>query len=100
MTLFANRAFAPHPLAPQAHFSKNRLVSRRESNPQSGHAQRMSCLHCELFEILEQTRPLDNELVDLIEQAYQEGQIDGHQADLAHLWLLTNINDLYRVARH
>ena len=48
----------------------------------------MSCLHCELSEILEQTRPPDLELVDLIEQAFFEGQIDGQKSDLAYLWLM------------
>ena len=40
-----------------------------------------------LSELLEQTRPPDSELVDLIEQAFLEGQIDGLKADLAYLWL-------------
>ena len=48
----------------------------------------MSCLHCDLSEILEQTRPPDPELVDLIEQAYLEGQIDSERAEVAYLWLL------------
>ena len=48
----------------------------------------MSCLHCDLSEILEQSRPPDPELVDLIEQAFIEGQIDGQKADLAYLCLL------------
>ena len=43
----------------------------------------MPCLHCDLSEILEQTKPPDIELVDLIEQAYLEGQIDAQKADLA-----------------
>jgi hypothetical protein len=32
--------------------------------------------------------PPDEELVDLIEQAFLEGQIDGGRADLAYLWFL------------
>ena len=47
----------------------------------------MICLHCDLSELLEQTRPPDAELVDLIEQAYLEAQIDGLQADLAYFFL-------------
>ncbi len=47
----------------------------------------MSCIHCDLSEILEQTRPPDPELVDLIEQAFLEGQIDTRKAELAYLWL-------------
>ena len=41
-------------------------------------------MSCDLSEILERTRPPDPELVGLIEQAFLEGQIDGHRADLAH----------------
>ena len=48
----------------------------------------MSCLHCDLSELLEQTRPPDPELVDLIEQAFVQGQIDSKRAELAYLWLL------------
>ncbi len=48
----------------------------------------MICLHCDPAEILEQTGPPDAELVDLTEQAYLEGQIDGLRADLAYLSLL------------
>ncbi len=51
----------------------------------------MPCLHCDLAEILEQTRPPDSELVDLIEQAYLEAQIDGLQADLAHFFLCLDV---------
>ena len=50
----------------------------------------MSCLHCDLSEILEQTRPPDPELVDLIEQAFIEGQIDGEAQELAYRWLESN----------
>ena len=69
------------------HFSKNRPFSDHASNPQSGHARRMSCLHCDLSETLEQTRPPDPESVDLIEQAFIEGQIDSQKADLAYAYL-------------
>ncbi len=44
-------------------------------------------MSCDLSELLERTRPPDPEMVDLIEQAFLEGQIDGQKADLAHLWL-------------
>ena len=44
--------------------------------------------------LLEQTRPPDSELVDLIEQAFFEGQvdgqIDGQKVDLAYSWLQAN----------
>ena len=33
--------------------------------------------------------PPDEEMVDLIEWAFLEGQIDGEESDLAYLWLLT-----------
>jgi len=48
-------------------------------------------LHCDLSEILEQTRPPDPELVDLIEQAFIQGQIDSQKAELAYLWLMGKI---------
>ncbi len=41
----------------------------------------------DLSELLERTRPPDPEMVDLVEQAFLEGQIDGLRADLAYLWL-------------
>ena len=44
----------------------------------------MSCLRCDLSELLEQTRPPDPELIDLIEQAFLEGQIDGERTDLSY----------------
>ena len=40
-----------------------------------------------LADILEQTLPPDPELVDLIEWAFLEGQINGRKADLAYWWL-------------
>ncbi len=47
----------------------------------------MSCLQCGLTEVLEQTRPPDPELVDLIEEAFLEGQIDSNSTELDYLWL-------------
>jgi len=41
----------------------------------------MFCIHCELPNLLQASRPPDPELVDLIEQAFLEGQIDGVRAD-------------------
>ena len=41
----------------------------------------------DLCELVQQCRPPDPELVDLIEWAYLEGQIDGEEADLAYLLL-------------
>ena len=49
----------------------------------------MPCLKCELPKILEETRPPDPDMVDLIEQAFLEGQIDGLRVDLAYLCLLS-----------
>ncbi len=58
------------------------------------HAHRMSCLKCDLPYLLEVSRPPDSELVDLIEQAFiegqidsQEGQIDSQKADLAYAYI-------------
>ncbi len=47
----------------------------------------------DLSELLEQTRPPDPELVDLIEWAFLEGQIDGQKADLAYCLLQANRED-------
>ena len=47
----------------------------------------MPCLQYELPKILEETRPPDPELVDLIEQAFLDGQIDSQVAELASLFL-------------
>ena len=47
-------------------------------------------MSCDLSELLEQTKPPDSELVDLIEQAFLEVQINGHRADLACWWLQAN----------
>ena len=62
-------------------------------------ARRMPYINCDLSELLEQTRPPDPELVDLIEWAFLDGQIDGLGADLAYLWLLARNKDLRRLAR-
>ena len=42
-------------------------------------------MSCDLSATLEPTRRPDPELVDLIEQAYPEAQIDGQKADFAFL---------------
>ena len=76
------------------HFSNNILISGQANKPQLDHARRMSCLHCDLSKLLEQTRPPDLELVDLIEQDFLEGQIDGQKADLAYLCLVAKNKDL------
>ena len=55
----------------------------------------MSCLHCDLSELLEQTRPPDPELVDLIEPAFLEGQIDSRAADFAYTYLWLEVGNGY-----
>ena len=55
----------------------------------------MPCLHCDLPSLLEASRPPDEELVDLIEWAFLDGQIDGLKADLAYLWLRTHESAAY-----
>ncbi len=52
----------------------------------------MYCVQCDLPDLLEVSRPPDPELVDLIEQAFLEGQIDGKTARLTYLWLLGHRN--------
>ena len=56
----------------------------------TGHAHKMPCLNCELPHLLELSRPPDHELVDLIEQAFIEGQIDGQKAELAYAYMRLN----------
>ncbi len=57
------------------------------------HAYRMPCRKCELPYLLEVSRPPDPELVDLIEQAFLEGQINGEAQGLAYLWIEGNHPD-------
>ena len=45
-------------------------------------------------ELLRASMPPDEELVDLIEWAFLEGQIDGSRADLAYLWLMQKMAEL------
>ena len=58
----------------------------------------MPCLQCELPKILEETRPPDPELVDLIEQAFLDGQIDSQKAELAYLFLTSEKRSIQAVA--
>ena len=46
----------------------------------------MSCHNDALPRLLEESRPPDADLVDLIEWAFLEGQIDGEAMQLASLW--------------
>ena len=78
----------PYPLWRGPHFGMNRPVSNGAIYPQSVQAHRMLCLHCDIAELLEASRPPDPELVDLIEQAFLEGQIDSRKSELAYLCLL------------
>ncbi len=50
------------------------------------HSYCMTCLQCELPNLLLESMPPDLELVDLIERAFLKGQIDSQKADLAYLW--------------
>ena len=52
-------------------------------------ALRLACLQCELPRLLEASMPPDEEMVDLIQRAFLEGQIDGLKADMAYYQLLT-----------
>lgn len=67
---------------------------RQDSDNAAGllprHSHGMPCLQCELPNLLQESMPPDPELVDLIEQAFIEGQIDGLTPDLAYLWLQAN----------
>jgi hypothetical protein len=44
--------------------------------------------------------PPDPELVDLIEWAFLDGQIDGQTADLAYAWLMANRPEFAQNATH
>ena len=58
------------------------------ANARTFHPPRMSCVHCELSEQAEETKPPDPDFVALIEWAFLESQIDGQTADLAFLRFL------------
>ena len=75
MTITGRRSLPPGMPFDGTHLSRKRPISDKACDPQYGHARRMSCIHCDLSEILEQTRPPDPELVDLIEQAFLEGRL-------------------------
>ncbi len=47
----------------------------------------MSCLQCDLPELLRLSMPPEPELVNLIEQAFIDGQIDSQKAELAYTYL-------------
>ena len=89
MIIFASPAFAPPTPSGGMHFCTGRLVTDGALSSSVSHAHWMPCLHCELPKILEDTRPPDPDMVDMIEQAFLEGQIDGQKAELAYLWLRT-----------
>ena len=57
----------------------------------------MPCLQCELPRILEETRPPDPDMVDMIEQAFLEGQIDSRMADMAYDYLRLEAGNGYRI---
>ncbi len=59
------------------------------------HAHGMPCLKCELPDLLEASRPPDPELVDLIEQAFIEWQIDSEKADLAYTVIRLDLGQKY-----
>jgi len=44
-------------------------------------------MSCDLTKLLERTRPPDPDIVDLIERAFLEQQIDSQRSDLAYLIL-------------
>jgi hypothetical protein len=47
----------------------------------------MPCVQCDLPNLLLESMPPDQDLVDLIERSFLEGQIGGQQADLAYTYL-------------
>ena len=69
------------------HFWANNRVSGEAVTLTSRHSHGMPCLQCELPNLLQESMPPDPDLVELIEQALIEGQIDSQRADLAYLWI-------------
>jgi hypothetical protein len=61
----------------------------------TNHAHRKPCLKCDLPYLVEVSRPPDPEFVDLIEQAYLEGQIDSEKADFAYTYLRLELGNEY-----
>ncbi len=61
------------------------------------HAYRMPCLKCDLPYLLEASRPPDPELVDLIEQAFLEGQINSQKAGIAYAYLQLELGNRCRM---
>jgi len=57
----------------------------------------MPCLQCELPNILEETRPPDPDMVDMIERAFNEAQIDGQKADMPYDYLRLEAGNGYRI---
>jgi hypothetical protein len=55
---------------------------------------RLASMRFDIESLLLDTVPPDEELVDLIEWAFLEGQIDGSRADLAYLWLMQKMAEL------
>ena len=78
----------PPPPFDGTHFNRKCLNSDKAVNAKPGHACRM-----DLSRLLEQSRPPDEEPVDLFEWAFLAGQIDGTRADLAYSWLQANRDD-------
>ncbi len=51
------------------------------------HSHCMTCLQCDIAELLLDSMPPDGEFVDLIEQAFLDSQIDSQAAELTYLWI-------------
>lgn len=69
------------------HFGLKCFVSEDAAKAPGSHASQMECLHCELPDLLERRQLPDEEMLDLIEQAFLEGQIDGEEMNRACLLL-------------
>ena len=87
MTIFTGTVLPPPPPLDGTLFNTNWPNSVDERHQQVIHARGMFCFQCELSNLLLDSMPPDPDLVDLIEWAFIEGQIDGKQAELAYLWL-------------
>ena len=69
----------PHPPLSK-HFSMNNRITNGVSDQEPGHAHRMSCIQCEVSNLLLEATPPDQDMVELIEQAFSGEQIDSQKA--------------------
>lgn len=93
-------AFARLILGPLFGFATEHPIIEPAARQVHCHGQAMGRLHCALPGLVEASMPPDPELVDLIEWAFVDGQIDTKTAALAYAWLVANRFDFAQIATH